>query len=334
MKLGIDIGYNAVKAFDGIHQVVTFPSVVGTADASRFTAGGIASTKHQQIEMCDNTKWMYGDEAVEMSRMVMRPEDRSWYNTSEYHILLTAAIRDTLRDTILKKDEKLYVVTGLPVMFYDDRKELEEVFMTDHCFIQDNGHAFAYPMGGCRVIPQPFGSLIDMALDMDGDVKDAVIARGTVGVIDCGGKTTNFLTASKMREVARLTTSINMGGWDIVRAVRERLNVIYPSLDIRDSLIAESIIRGSIKIYGEYNSIQDESFKAILPFADMIVATATQLWNSGATLDRIILTGGGAQFVYNLIKSKYPHAHMVENPVVANVMGYYKFAKRIFKEVE
>src|SRR5574340_914829 len=100
MKIGIDIGYNAVKAYDGIHNVVAFPSVVGTADVSRFSAGGI-SHPNQLIKMTDGKWWMYGNEALEMSRITSRPEDRSWYLSNEYHILLTAALRDLLVNTPL-----------------------------------------------------------------------------------------------------------------------------------------------------------------------------------------------------------------------------------------
>lgn len=332
MKLGIDIGYNAVKAYDGIHKLITFPSVVGTADVSRFTAGGISHTNAQLIRMADGTRWMYGEEALEMSRIISRPEDRSWYLSHEYHVLLTAALRDLLFNVQLKKNETLQIVTGLPVMFYNDKKELEQIFVQDHGFLDEEGNTITYSVSDCRVIPQPFGTLLNLALDTDGDIDDPELARGMIGVIDCGGKTTNLLTSSKMREVARMTTSVNVGGWDIVRSVREKLNTYYPNLDLRDSEITKAIIEHRVKMYGNDYSISEMCIESIEPFADTIIASATQLWNSGASIDRILLTGGASAFVYPFIKSKYPHVTHVQEPIYSNVVGYYKFAKRIFKE--
>lgn len=333
MKLGVDIGYNAVKIFDGGSRVITFPSVVGTADVSRFTAGGISMTNAQIIQLEDETRWMYGSDAVEMSRILSRPEDRNWYNSKEYQVLLTAALRDILYNkTADKKIDNLNVVTGLPIMFYDDRKQLQSIYEQEHSFIDSDGNTVTYRISKCTVIPQPFGSLLNLALDGDGDVLDTTLARGTVGVIDCGGKTTNILTSSKMREVARLTTSVNVGGWDIVRAVRETLNLYHPEIDYRDSQIASIIVGNVIRKFGKDIDVTGIVNQAIVPFAETIIASATQLWNSGASLDRILLTGGASKFVYPFIVEKYPHVMMVDDPVACNVIGYYKFARRIYKE--
>lgn len=333
MKIGIDIGYHAVKVFSDSHKLISFPSVVGTADISRFTAGGVSPTHSQLIQLGDKTSWMFGNEASEMSRMIFRNEEREWYKTIEYEVLLTAALREAMRYVSIGENEKAQVVTGLPVMFYDDRKQLQDIFVGGHSFFWEDGREGFINVSDCRIIPQPFGTLLGQALDMDGDIQDIELARGMIGVIDCGGKTTNILTSSKMREVARLTTSVNIGGWDIARSVREKLNAELPYLDnLRDSAIVDAIVSRSIKAYGRTIALGDLIDSVTRPFAESIMATATQLWNSGASIDQILLTGGASIFIERFIKERYPHTISVSDPISYNVIGYYKFAKRIFKE--
>ena len=60
MNIGLDVGYSAVKAIAGERRV-TFPSVVGTPDRSRFSLNG---SSEEDIVLKQPERVLIGLEAV------------------------------------------------------------------------------------------------------------------------------------------------------------------------------------------------------------------------------------------------------------------------------
>ncbi len=317
--LGIDIGYSAVKACSAPGSVVEFPSVVGTPDTARFSMDAGAD----DLISVGGHDALVGYDAVLQSRMLQRREDRYWYSTREYTMLYYKALASSV------SEDDLYVVSGLPVAYYDDRKHLHDMLIGRHEFTTQGTYVRNYRVVKCTVIPQPFGTVLAQVLNWEGNIQNAELAQGAVGVIDCGGKTTNLLHCVKMSEIARATGSVNAGAWDAVRAMRTLLEVKFPKLEIRDHDIVQAMVQGFVKLYGVQEDIKEMVDAVITPLADQIIAQATQLWGSGADLDIVLVTGGGALLLFgNYITSAYPHAVIVDNPVQANAVGYYKLAVR------
>jgi plasmid segregation protein ParM len=179
-----------------------------------------------------------------------------------------------------------------------------------------------------NVIMQPFGALASMAFDNQGNVANQDFFDLT-GVIDIGGKTTNILTAKNFSDISPQTISKDIGGWDIIRAVRARLQVDYPKSNLSDHQIADAIVEKSFKEFGQDVDIS-ELLEEILPLmAEDIVGKASSLWGSGANLSQIIVTGGGSRLVGDYIVKAFPHAVLVDEPVFANAIGYYRYGQAI-----
>jgi plasmid segregation protein ParM len=318
MYIGIDVGYNAVKIYDGKNKAI-FPSVVGTPDKARFSLRGDSS--HIVTIPSDGT-WMVGAGAVEQSRFTQRREDRGWIDSDEWYRLFIGALSS------INASGDVHIVTGLPIAFFDDAEKLKNRVVGRHSYRRDEQPECSVNVIRCRVVPQPFGTLLNYALNNDGDIADPSYAGGTIGIIDVGGKTTNILSATKLAERLRQTTSVNIGGWDIVRAVRRELEKQYPDLEIRDHDIANAVVTGKIKYYGADDSIVKLTDAVIHPFADQIIAEVTQVWNRGANIDKILITGGGAMLIGKYLTKEFKHAIIVEDPIFSNVMGYWKFGLR------
>jgi plasmid segregation protein ParM len=317
--LGIDIGYSAVKACSAPGHVVEFPSVVGTPDTARFSMESGAA----DLISISGHEMLVGADAVLQSRMLQRREDRYWYSTREYTALYYKALTASSFE-----DQEMYVVSGLPVAFYDDRKQLHDMLLGHHTFTTQETTVHNYRVAKCTVIPQPFGTVLAQVLGWTGDIQNAQLAQGAVGVVDCGGKTTNLLHCVKMSEIARATGSVNAGAWDAVRAMRTLLEVKYPKLELRDHDIIQAMAQGFVKMYGDEVDILAMTTTVVNPLADQIIAQCTQLWGSGADLDTVLVTGGGALLFGSHIENAYQHAVIVDNPVQANAVGYYKLAVR------
>lgn len=325
MITALDLGYNATK-YEHEKRHDQFPSAVGTPDRAQFSLNGSGNG----IILTEPFNLLVGEEAVTQSRFLNRREDRRWIESDDWLALVYAALTEITTAHFAQFD----IVTGLPVAFYDDKQTIIDRLTGEHRIRREGRDAQTLRVNNVRVIPQPFGTLLAQVLDARGQIVDAQLARGTTGVIDVGGKTCNLLSATKLTEISRETASVNVGGWTLVRSVRQWLSTNAPGLDdLRDHQIAAAIQAREIRAYGqpvaEFPAVVDALAEDL---AGQIVAEATQLWNGGAILDAILITGGGALLLGDHIRNHWPHAQVVADPVYANVTGYYRLAQRLYSK--
>jgi plasmid segregation protein ParM len=323
MNVGIDLGYSSVKAVGGTGRAITFPSVVGTPDKGRFSLNG---NNDIVLEIPGYGTSLIGESAIMQSRFIDRREDRGWIEGDAYYKLMLASFSELTAATVCD----LVVVTGLPVTFYsNDRASLRERFLGEHRLMREGRRTQVFRVVDCRVIPQPFGALLSVALDNKGHVVDRDLATGAVGVIDVGGRTTNLLSVNRLSEIGRETSSVDVGAWDVVRAVREHLAGACPNLDLRDHQVADAVIRRNVRYFGELVDLGPVVEAILEPMAEAVIAQATQLWSGAAALEAILLAGGGALLLGPSISRHFRHARILDEPVYANALGYWKLAQRI-----
>jgi PRTRC genetic system protein D len=320
VNVGLDVGYSATKAVAGERRV-TFASAVGTPDKARFTlheSGALVLLQPDHVAV--------GEGAVAQSRFLQRREDRHWTEGAEWYALALAA----LTELTTAPHVALRIVTGLPVAFYADRATVRDRLLGEHRAQREGRPAQRFEVTDCRVIPQPFGALLAATLDDRGRITEHALATGAVGVIDVGGKTTNLLSVNRLAEINRETASVNVGAWDAVRAVQAELADRYPGLeDLRPHQVAEAVQARAIRYYGQALDLTRMLAEVLEPLAGQVVAEASQLWNGGATLDAILVSGGGALLLGDLIRRHFRHARMVAEPVFANALGFWRFAQRL-----
>lgn len=327
MYTGIDIGYNATKAVTDKRRT-TFPSVVGSPDRASFTLNG---GNEAAIVLLSPSHVLIGEEAVQQSRFLNRREDRRWIDSGEWLELFLAALTELTSGSPVDVE----IVTGLPVSFYSDKEQVQQRLLGEHRVQREGRRGQLLRVVNARVIPQPFGSLLAEVLDERGQIQQRDLAQAAVGLIDIGGKTCNLLSVSRLSEIGRETTSVNIGGWNLVRAVRQWLAQHYPGLDdLRDHQLAAAIQARSLHYYGE--PVKD--FPAVAndlaaDLARQILSEASHLWNGGATLDAILITGGGALLLGEHIRRHWAHARLVSEPVYGNAVGYWKLARRLWGKV-
>jgi len=323
MNIGLDVGYSATKAIAG-NRRVTFPSVVGTPDKARFSLNGTADN----IILTEPAHVLIGAGAVLQSRHLKRREDRGWTESDEWYQLTMAAWSELTTASV-----DMVVVTGLPVAFYNDKDKVRASLIGSHTTTREGRNRQTFNVTDVRVVPQPFGALLAAVLTNTGQIPPGhPLATGNVGVVDVGGKTTNLLSVDQLTEIGRETSSVSVGAWGVVRAVRAYLADACPDLEVRDHQLMQAIASRSIKYFGESVNLGDVVDAALEPMAEQVIAEATQLWNGAAGLDAILVTGGGALLMGDKIKKHFQHARVVEQPVWANALGFWRFAQRIGKE--
>ena len=327
MIIGIDVGYSHTKLAVNSHTSI-FPSVVGSPETAAFslsTGTRIALETNQGIVQV-------GQSVLDQSRFVSRPEDRGWITSDEYRWLFLAALTESTT-TFYASD--VMVVTGLPIAYYrEDKETLRKVMLGEHRIKREGRRLHTFMVNEVRVIPQPFGALSSAAFGPDGEVADADMLQRPVGILDVGGHTTNLLSMYKGQSVDRSTGSVNMGAWDIVRSVKEYLSTRTPGLAPDDYEVIEAIKARRILYFGEYIDLSDTVEESLGHFRRQVLAEASHLWNHGADLYAILVTGGGAHLIGDDLLSHFSdHARVrvVDDPVLANAVGYVRFGRYLEK---
>lgn len=317
MNIGLDVGYSAVKAVTQGRQT-TFSSVVGTLNESSFSLNGSAS-----IAMVEPSRYLVGEGATTQSRLVMRNESRAWAGSEEWYQLALAALTELTTAT----SGEMTIVTGLPVRFFSDRQRVAQRLVGEHRFRRDGRRGQTLTTTTIKVIPQPFGSLLSLALNDRGQLVDNSFAD-SVGVIDLGGKTCNILSVENLADVGRESTSVNVGAWDVTRAVGDWLAREHPDLELRDHKLMDAVVNRQTKYYGEPIDLTQIVDDTLAPMVNQVIGEAGKLWNGAAHLSAILITGGGALLFGSMLASHWQHARIVSDPVFANAVGYWKLAQR------
>jgi plasmid segregation protein ParM len=269
---------------------------------------------------------LVGDVAVIQSRHTTRHEDRGWIFEDEYHDLVLASFTELTTATHVD----LTVVSGLPVAFYEgDKDALRDRLLGEHKVSRDGRRGQTFTVKQVKVIPQGFGALLSVCLNDKGSIVRPELTNARVGLIDAGGKTTNLLSVNHLAEVGRETASVTSGAWDVVRSVGRWLSDNCPKLELRDHEIVDAIKVRMVKDSGKPVDLGAVVDKAVTSWAKEVIAKATQLWNGGARLDAVFVSGGGAHLLGEHIKAHFPHAEVIGDPVYSNALGYWRFAQRL-----
>jgi hypothetical protein len=60
------------------------------------------------------------------------------------------------------------------------------------------------------------------------------------------------------------------------------------------------------------------------------LAGARERWGKARDFTRILLTGGGAEYVKEQVQAVYPHCQVLPVPNLGNLRGFHKYAIRKF----
>ena len=176
-----------------------------------------------------------------------------------------------------------------------------------------------------KVIPQPFGSYFDLLLNDEGKLKDPEKIRDRVGIIDIGFQTTDLALATP-QFVEASSGSLEVG----VRSIADQLSrdVSRKYAITLDTTEAEEVLRRkSVSIFGENIDLSEMIAERTREVAELILSYAQSLWGRGEKLNRLILTGGGAN-IFRSYFSGYPNLHIPGEPSLSNVRGYLKLARK------
>lgn len=328
MVLSVDIGYGYTKGVGAEAVRFSFPSVIGTAEDIRFATNLINGSADYTVKFND-AEFFYGDQALLQSRIQSTIFDRSRVHDSLYKQLFVAALVEMHKQA--PDIERIRLVTGLPVEFFNDRADVISLFEGTYQITTDQ--TFRIAVESVFVAPQPFGSLFRELLNDQGRIDSSQVEKGRIGVIDIGTYTTDFIVADELRYVQRLSGSARIGWSKVISKVGQSLGDAY-ELELTPHQVDRALNAGEVRVRGTAMPLKDMMAPAIDEVRAAIIARARDLWGEGVSLDTILITGGGAAHLYELIHEVYPHARLLDDAFWANAEGFYRFGRRpaTFKE--
>ena len=324
MKLfGVDIGYGFTKVA-GVERIPrVIPSIVGTNEDISYR-NDIGDRVKIAPLMLNGRAYLVGESAKRFSRHRYRIFDSTWAESPYYLLLFVSALMTMGIEKQAK--EPAAIVTGLPVSHYTQErvKRIQDFLSQAHTVQTMSGENFV-KVERVKVIPQPFGSYFDLVLNDEGRLKEPEKIRQRVAIIDIGFQTTDLALATP-QFVEASSGSLEVGVRSVADQIAKELARNY-SMTL-DTTEAEEVLRHrSVKIFGENIDLSEMIEIRTREVAEVILSYAHSLWGRGERIDRLILSGGGAN-IFRSYFGGYRNLHIPGDPSLSNVRGYLKLARK------
>ncbi len=332
LMAGVDVGFGFTKATDGESSTL-FKSIVGEPQPRSMDDDFFQGEELPGLHLTlDGRSYFVGELAESESRVRQFTLDQAQLVTQHFRTLALAALARVVPGRV-----PVNVVTGLPVGYFMEYKDkLTRALEGEHTLqIHDSIQAneVVLNINRARVIPQPYGSLVDYLFREDGTVLRADAARQKIGVVDIGFKTTDFTVCKGFRHSERGSRTTDTGVSKAFTYISEALKEMS-GVNVEIYRLYDAVREGSIKIRGaEYDlsKVKDEVFGRL---ATAVTGDMERIWADDWDLDLVLLAGGGGEALFEylkpLVRGELALLKTQEDPRMANVSGYVKYGRYFY----
>lgn len=339
MAIGIDLGTSITKLVGpGGKKIVKIPSLVGDPNPGWKGLGTDKSWINNLMLQTDDGKKYFVGELARLQSEIKRPlADKGKMKSLKDAII---AIKAALSIFVEKDYANLIVATGVPVASPQDEmvtlsKGLKGA-MTINVANDATGEEkqINLKIDQCLVMPVCYGSYYEI-LKTSGEQRavDAV-------VVDIGAGATNILTVYEGRLMRTASGSVQESITTLAERIASNLNQQTGKI-LRPFELIKSIEIGrkNVMIAGEQYNISETLAYYVNSISDVIVDELSTLLGTlppDAWIEKVILTGGGAEVFGEHMKNLLTQNNIVqspeevivpEDPVLANAFGFQKIAQ-------
>ncbi len=340
-----DAGFANIKAVSGAYdeQTIIIPAIFADFTASDYILSGDTNSLNdlQNIVIEYNNQRFFVGDAAHRYGVAQQTLDFNYY-TSLHGI--AAVLFALLCVSNIEKYVKKKVVLGLPISEFGKQKDNYRCAITGRHYLNLLNLDGAVMSKHCvditdvTVLPQPVGTFFKVILRADGaiDIDNEQLTIGRVGVVDIGGHTVDVACIDNMQYVNRLSDSYSdVGGWHVQKTLAAEIDKTYGIKIMPERLPYLISSEGRLRIRGCDYDVSPLRRSAAFSVADVIVSRLRNLWPDVWEMNRVFLTGGGAHLVGDTIAHALDPQHSgqvqtVGNPVMANVVGFYRLGRRLW----
>ncbi len=314
-SIGLDIGHSAVKIavsdMDGKRHFLTIPTAI--CQSIKISDEVEAARAAKETVRVGSLDYFIGDTAVIQGGInVTSGLSEDWINSPEHTALMIGAYRKAVE---IAGDKNPKLVLGLPTHLYARQKDK----------LRDTAIG-AIGVTDVRVVPQPMGPYFEEMFDEKG-VPSAAVTEESWGVVEIGYFTTDFMLMMNGRWVEKAS-----GTCSGARVAAEHLQRILGDKGITADLpeCEEALRKKVIRNFTQKIDVSNDVNEAVNILANEVIDTATRLMEPYARkLDGVIIAGGGASFMYDKIKTRWPHAVTPQQPRMSVAEGMRRFASML-----
>lgn len=316
--IGMDLGFGFCKVVSG-DEAFIFPSIVGSGDDDILKVSGMKSSDvEEETVVVDDMRLLVGESAMKHALRTFPAREKNWIDSLTYRALLSHALRLTGVGPGHLDNREITIVTGLPVSHYRSCKDRLAGLIK-----KTTGDEVEV-----KVTLQPLGTLFDQLFNDDMSIRDQELSTDRVGIIDIGFFTTDLVTVDGLEFVKKQLGSYEGGLSSAYSAIARD---IYNAYELKKEVFeVERVVRdGYVRVFGKREDVRSIVERCLRDLATEIAAQARTIWQDGADIDRVLITGGGAVALRGHL-DLYRHAEFVTGSQLSNARGYVKFGRRLF----
>lgn len=343
MRIAVDIGFGFVKVMNENGTFENFPSVITrrTDSSLKGIVGGTGDdysiiywevNKDGRENERDNEKKCYVGDAALTNGGTRKWEDKGEFNVEELKILIATAV-----GLVNPNNEDIDLCVGLPMSYYLQKEDelisvLKSIDARVSYFGKSTTSIIKFKTVFC--FPQGAGAYYSAVFDRDGQIKNYDLATSSVGIIDIGYRTVDYLVMAKGRKginmIDNLSGSLEEDGMNNVYVdIQNRLSLPEAEGGVgREIPLTE--IEKALLWYGGKLDYRKQTIN-LLPFeeqahkerAEEISSKLKIKWGvDGDMLSIIFITGGGGESLFDFLKEKFEQGELQDNSIYSNCEGY------------
>lgn len=335
--LGLDIGFGFTKATNGKESLM-FKSLIGDAEEIQFMSDFAMASPTDSLHVTVNGQdYFVGDYAEKQSTVRHYTLEQDKLVTDFLQVLALTAI-----GLLTEKYVPLQIVSGLPVMYFREYRDKFKKTLQGHhevTYHQSDGTEIQRRLNisKVRLIPQPFGSMLNLILNDRGKISNRDLSREKVGVIDIGFNTTDYILFDKLHYINRGSKTIKLGISDCFRQIAEKIRQ-KSGVSIELYRLYDPVEIGTIKLKGQEYNLEKTREQVYKQTAEVIANEVNQAWADDWDMDAMIITGGGSKELAGYMKPLLNGQIIMPDPDqdirLNNVQGYLKFARHLWDKGE
>ena len=300
--MGIDVGYGDVKAVSN-GQTIKFPTAVAQ----------VKSSDYSETDLFKDTVYSFKGKEYFVGRDALFSDNCYSTRTDEFLFKFAPLLVYAVFEKLGKADA---VGIGLPLAMFldrDMRKRFEESLRT----FEVNGKRIDLDV---YVYAQGQGIFVDYVFNGGENEKETVL------ILDIGFNTLDVLCVVKGRPTREGSTTFD--GYGVARMVQKLVDYIARKyrVSLSEQEGKEILRSGYLKIYGKKIDLGLVIEEIAEDYTDWLLEVVKSQWAGFLRrADRIVLAGGGAYYLQNVIRTKYETDGFIfipDSPEFSNARGF------------
>ncbi len=347
--VAVDAGFGGIKAAlvcDGQLRTAHVPAVVGVGEINLgLLESGITrqDRKRPYVLTTGGRRYLVGPHVERFATPIERLDFDRLAPSPELQALTYTGLGRLLAASGLSPDgqpvqAELAAVIGLPVQVLQGAEAvrttqgLSDWLVGEHSFELDD-RPFSLRVRGIKAMAQPMGAFFEWGLDPGGQwARSASDLKATVGILDLGFNTLDLVVLSGGQIVRRYTDGTTLGlrrGARVLQELFAARTGRRVSLHQADQYLQQAGRGGAeVLVGGEPFNLKPLARQALDVAAGEVRAYLSQVWEDGSQFDYLLFTGGGVLALGERLRSAFPRAVELAEPVTANARGLARFAQR------